>query len=45
MVDQEKPVLGITIGDVAGIGPEIIAKACLEPEIYHLCRPILIGDI
>lgn len=45
MVEQEKPVLGITIGDVAGIGPEIIAKACLEPEIYHLCRPILIGDI
>jgi 4-phospho-D-threonate 3-dehydrogenase / 4-phospho-D-erythronate 3-dehydrogenase len=45
VVEQEKPILGITIGDVAGIGPEIIAKACLEPEIYLLCRPILIGDI
>ncbi len=45
MTEQEKPVLGITVGDVAGIGPEIIAKACLEPEIYHLCRPILIGDV
>ncbi|MBI5554543.1 MAG: 4-hydroxythreonine-4-phosphate dehydrogenase PdxA [Elusimicrobia bacterium] len=45
MTEQEKPVLGITVGDVAGIGPEIIAKACLEPEIYHLCRPLLIGDV
>ncbi len=45
MAEKEKPLLGITIGDVAGIGPEIIAKACLEPEIYHICRPVLIGAI
>lgn len=45
MNELNKPILGITIGDVAGIGPEIVAKACLEPEIYHLCRPILIGDV
>ena len=44
MPEQGKPIIGITIGDVAGIGPEIIAKACLEPEIYHICRPVLIGD-
>lgn len=44
MMEPSKPILGITIGDVAGIGPEIVAKACLEPEIYHLCRPVLIGD-
>lgn len=45
MIESNRPILGITIGDVAGIGPEIVAKACLEPEIYHLCRPILIGDV
>jgi 4-hydroxythreonine-4-phosphate dehydrogenase len=39
------PRLGITIGDVAGIGPEITAKALLHhPELRKICRPIAIGD-
>jgi len=39
------PCLGITIGDVAGIGPEITAKALLQhPELRKVCRPIAIGD-
>jgi 4-hydroxythreonine-4-phosphate dehydrogenase len=39
------PLLGITIGDVAGIGPEIAAKALLRhPELRSICRPIAIGD-
>jgi 4-hydroxythreonine-4-phosphate dehydrogenase len=39
------PCLGITIGDVAGIGPEITAKALLQhPELRTVCRPIAIGD-
>jgi 4-phospho-D-threonate 3-dehydrogenase / 4-phospho-D-erythronate 3-dehydrogenase len=39
------PLLGMTIGDVAGIGPEITAKALLRhPELRHACRPIAIGD-
>lgn len=39
------PVLGITIGDVAGIGPEITAKALLRhPELRDVCRPVAIGD-
>jgi 4-hydroxythreonine-4-phosphate dehydrogenase len=39
------PILGITIGDVAGIGPEITAKAMLQhPELRSLCRPVAIGD-
>jgi 4-phospho-D-threonate 3-dehydrogenase / 4-phospho-D-erythronate 3-dehydrogenase len=39
------PYLGITIGDVAGIGPEITAKVLLQhPELRKVCRPIAIGD-
>ena len=40
-----KPIIGITMGDAAGIGPEIIAKALSLKEIYDVCRPIVIGDV
>lgn len=39
-----KPVLGITLGEAAGIGPEIIAKLCAGDKFAPYCRPILIGD-
>ena len=39
-----KPLIGITMGDAAGVGPEIIAKALGHPEIYGFCRPLVIGD-
>lgn len=39
-----KPIIGITMGDVSGIGTEIIAKALSIKEIYELCRPLVIGD-
>ena len=39
-----KPNLAITMGDVAGIGPEIIAKALDLEEIYSVCDPIVVGD-
>lgn len=38
------PLLGITMGDPSGVGPEIIAKALSNSEIYNLCRPLIIGD-
>jgi 4-hydroxythreonine-4-phosphate dehydrogenase len=38
------PLLGITMGDPAGIGPEVCAKALDEADIYALCRPLIIGD-
>jgi 4-phospho-D-threonate 3-dehydrogenase / 4-phospho-D-erythronate 3-dehydrogenase len=38
------PIVGITIGDVAGIGPEVVAKALARPEIAKVCRPLIIGD-
>jgi 4-hydroxythreonine-4-phosphate dehydrogenase len=37
-----RPRLLITMGDVAGIGPEIIAKAW--PALNELCRPVVVGD-
>lgn len=39
-----KPVIGITMGDAAGIGPEIIVKALNHEEIYQKCHPLVIGD-
>lgn len=41
---REKPVLGITMGDASGIGPEIVVKALTEPQVRVCCRPIVIGD-
>jgi 4-hydroxythreonine-4-phosphate dehydrogenase len=38
------PIIAITMGDAAGIGPEIIAKTLALKEIYTLCKPIVIGD-
>ena len=42
--DQIKPVLAITMGDPAGIGPEIAAKAFSNSSIYQQCKPLLIGN-
>ncbi len=39
------PIIGITMGDPAGIGPEITALALSNPEIYKICHPIVLGDI
>ncbi|KAA5604195.1 4-hydroxythreonine-4-phosphate dehydrogenase PdxA [Roseospira marina] len=38
------PVIGITMGDVCGIGPEIIAKSLMDPKVYALSQPVVIGD-
>ncbi|MCR2822557.1 4-hydroxythreonine-4-phosphate dehydrogenase PdxA [Lederbergia panacisoli] len=39
-----KPLIGITMGDSAGVGPEIILKSLGHAEIHEVCRPIVIGD-
>jgi 4-hydroxythreonine-4-phosphate dehydrogenase len=41
---KQKPLIVITMGDPAGIGPEIIAKVIDSGEIFPLCRPVVIGD-
>jgi 4-hydroxythreonine-4-phosphate dehydrogenase len=40
---NDRPRLLFTMGDVAGIGPEIIARAW--PELCAVCRPIVVGDV
>lgn len=41
---SNKPVIGITMGDAAGIGPEIIVKALNHEDVYQKCNPLVIGD-
>ncbi len=38
------PRIGITIGDIAGIGPEITVKAVADSEIRKICVPVIFGD-
>jgi 4-hydroxythreonine-4-phosphate dehydrogenase len=44
MSNSALPIVGISMGDPAGIGPEIIARALHRPEVRAICRPIVIGD-
>ena len=39
-----KPIVAITMGDVNGIGPEILAKALAQPALWQVCAPVVIGD-
>jgi 4-hydroxythreonine-4-phosphate dehydrogenase len=41
---KDLPLIGITMGDPSGIGPEIILKALSDPEICSFCRPVILGD-
>ncbi len=38
------PVIGITMGDATGVGPEIIVKSLAHQVVYQQCRPLVIGD-
>ena len=38
------PRIGITMGDPAGIGPEVVLKAVAEEEVRRVCVPVIIGD-
>jgi len=42
---RKLPVIGMMIGDPAGIGPEVCARTAAAGELADLCRPVLIGDI
>lgn len=43
-VHSPRPVIAITIGDPAGIGPEIVAGALARGRLHEVCRPLVIGD-
>ena len=40
---MSRPTIAITMGDVAGIGPEVVVRACSEPRIREICRPLVVG--
>ncbi len=36
--------IGVTIGDVAGVGPEVVRKALASRQVRRICQPVVIGD-
>ena len=40
-----RPLIGITMGDPVGIGPEIIVNALADGDIFDQCRPLVIGNV
>ncbi|MBU4414784.1 MAG: 4-hydroxythreonine-4-phosphate dehydrogenase PdxA [Proteobacteria bacterium] len=44
-MNNYRPVIGITMGDPVGIGPEIILKVLSFSSIYKTCKPLVIGDL
>jgi len=41
---NDLPAIAMTMGDAAGVGPEVIMKCLARSELYALCRPLVIGD-
>lgn len=41
---MERPVIAMTLGDPAGIGPEIVVKALMEKDCFEASRPLVYGD-
>ncbi len=44
LANPDRPILALTLGDPAGVGPEITVKALRHAAIYDVCRPLVIGD-
>ncbi|MBI3770101.1 MAG: 4-hydroxythreonine-4-phosphate dehydrogenase PdxA [Deltaproteobacteria bacterium] len=42
---MQKPTIAITMGDAAGIGPEIVVKSLADPQVRDWCKPIVLGDL
>ena len=40
----DRPTVALTMGDVAGVGPEVIARGWTDPALHALCRPLVIGS-
>lgn len=43
MPAAERPRIALTLGDVAGIGPEVVTRACADPRLHDWCRPVVVG--
>ncbi len=44
MTTKERAIIAITMGDAAGIGPEVIVKVLQLKEIYGICCPLVVGE-
>lgn len=44
MEEKKKPIIGITMGDVNGIGPQIILKALAHERLYKMCQIVVFGS-
>jgi 4-hydroxythreonine-4-phosphate dehydrogenase len=42
--DARRPRVAVTMGDPAGIGPEVVLKAVAEPDVLAACAPVIVGD-
>lgn len=42
---MDRPIIGIPMGDPAGIGPEIVLKALQNSKLYDICKPLVVGDL
>jgi 4-hydroxythreonine-4-phosphate dehydrogenase len=42
---MQKPTIAITMGDAAGIGPEIVVKALADARVREWCEPVVLGDL
>ncbi len=43
-METRRPLLAITMGDPAGVGPEVVAKALDRADVREVCRPLVVGD-
>ena len=42
VASRARPRLAITLGDVAGVGPEIVAR-CWNESLLSICEPVVVG--
>lgn len=42
---RSRSLIGIPLGDIAGVGPEIVVMALAQPAVYETARPLVIGEI
>ncbi|MBE9581142.1 MAG: 4-hydroxythreonine-4-phosphate dehydrogenase PdxA, partial [Proteobacteria bacterium] len=42
---SNRPIIGVTMGDPVGVGPEVILKALSQRSLYDTCRPLVLGDV
>ena len=41
---MELPIIAVTMGDAAGVGPEVVMKSLAHDWVYAQCQPLVIGD-